>query len=264
MAYVSESDQAVSVITSGSVVAIGGSVNAGAPMRLVSSLIRSGATNLTIVGGMTGTLALDFLIASGCVSKIICPYVGNPEVSPVGPAFRFSALNGEIEIVETDEGVHLVALRAAAAGLPFGVWRASVGTSLPALNSGIELLEENGRAYFKVAPLHIDVALLWAPRCSTHGDIAWWRVSLGDIELAHAAGHRIVQVDQITDDPVTLLDARNFSSSLADVVVVAPEGPFPFAGPKNDLDLEFLRSYARSKNLNDCKSFVKEHFGAAQ
>ena len=166
MAYVSESDQAVSVITSGSVVAIGGSVNAGAPMRLVSSLIRSGATNLTIVGGMTGTLALDFLIASGCVSKIICPYVGNPEVSPVGPAFRFSALNGEIEIEETDEGVHLVALRAAAAGLPFGVWRASVGTSLPDLNSGIELLEENGRAYFKVAPLHIDVALLWAPRGS--------------------------------------------------------------------------------------------------
>ena len=264
MAFLFESDQAVSVITDGAVVAIGGSINAGVPMRLVSSLIRHGVKNLTIVGGMTGTLAIDFLIASGCVSKVICPYVGNPEVSPVGPAFRYSAREGKIEIVETDEGVHLVALRAAATGIPFGVWRASLGTSLPDLNPGIELIVENGQAFFKVAPLPIDVALLWAPRGSTDGDIAWWRVSLGDVELARAATHCIVQVDQITDDAQTLLDARNFSPNLADVVVVAPEGPYPFAGPGNDLDLEFLRSYASSKNLNDCKSFVEEHFGVAQ
>jgi glutaconate CoA-transferase subunit A len=257
---ISSTADVIAVIEDGMTVAVGGSVNAGAPMALVSALIRKRVKGLTIVGGMTGTLAIDFLIAAGCVERVICPYVGNPEVAPVGPAYRFAARAGSIKISETDEGVHLVALRAAASGIPFGIWRASVGTSIASLNSGVELIETDGPAYLKVQSLDIDVALLWAPMGNRDGDIGWWRVSLGDIELANAAKYRVFQVDQVVSNDEVLTTSGRVSMAIADAITESHNGPYPFAGPKTDVDLNFLGKYASSKSLDDCRAFVELNF----
>lgn len=253
---------AVSVIRDGDTVGIGGSINAGAPMHLVRALLRSPARELTLVGGMTGTLALDFLIASGKVTRVVCPYIGNPEVSPVGPAFRLAAREGLLEIDETDEGVHLVALRAAAVGLPFGVWKASAGSSIPELNPRVRRVHGPHGAHLEVEPLHLDVALLWAPAATEHGDVVWWRVSLADSELAFAAAHRVLQVDRMV--PVASLreTAAPVTPALADEVVVSGPGTWPFAGPGRDLDREFLREYAAATSLEQCRSFVAERIAS--
>lgn len=252
-------DEATAEVRSGQTVAIGGSVNAGAPMALVRALLASPATDLTIVGSMTGTLAIDFLIAAGKVRRIVCPYLGNPEAAPIAPALRLAARSGALQIDETDEGVHLVALRAAAASLPFGVWKASLGTAVGELNPGVRQRSHPSGAYLEVDPLPIDVALLWAGRATSFGDAVWGRVSMSDRELGFAARRRILQVDQVI--PVASLREEHgpVSVAFADGVVPAEGGTWPFAGMDRPLDVAFLQEYAACTSLAAMGAFVQEH-----
>lgn len=252
-------EAAVAEIRSGDTVGIGGSVNAGVPMALLRAVLRSPVTDLTVVGTMTGTLAIDFLVASGKVSRVICPYVGSPAAAPIAPALRFAARDGAVIIDETEEGVHLVALRAAAAGLPFGVWKASVGTAVADLNPGVREVMHPRGAYLQVDPLPLDVALLWAPRATGFGDAAWGRVSMSDCELGFAAERRFLQVDDVIEVDQLVHEGGPVSVAIADGVIHDKQGTWPFAGGSRALDVAFLKQYAAADSLDSCRTFVIEH-----
>ena len=80
-------------IEDGSTVAIG----EPAPMALVRQLIRLKRRNLTVIGA---GLALDHLVAAGCVSTVVSYYAGGGVGVPVAPSFRAAAERGEIRVWE--------------------------------------------------------------------------------------------------------------------------------------------------------------------
>ena len=69
--------EAVSAITEGSTVLIGGFGTAGQPIELIDALRHHGAGNLTVVNNNAGNgdVGLAALLGAGLVSRIICSFL---------------------------------------------------------------------------------------------------------------------------------------------------------------------------------------------
>ena len=243
MAQILEPDEAVATIPSGACVGVGGSVNAGHPMALVRALIRSGVSDLTVVG-LTSGLDLDLLVAAGAVATVSAPYVGAEEIVGLPPAIRWAAEDGRVEVWESEEGIHLASLRARALKLPYEVWT-SLGTSHTHHPLVAEAHDETtGASFLKVRPLQVDAALLWAEAGDEDGNLLTWGPDFGDEWLRNAADRRIAQVERIV--PTSLL-SRHPDRVLpwaADVLVRAPLSTHPFSSTALRVDDQWIRAYA--------------------
>jgi glutaconate CoA-transferase, subunit A len=186
-------------VIDGSTVGIGGFINSGHPMAIVRQLIKDGRRNLTVVGAASAGLEIDLLIAAGCVTKVVTPYVGAEGLSGIGPAFRRAAQQGEIDIFELDEAHHYAGLRAAAQRLPFNPWRAGVGTSLPVVNSGLREFSDpiSGERLLAIPACEIDVCLLHAAISDEFGNVQHNGTGYGDAALHAAADRTFVSVEQV-------------------------------------------------------------------
>ncbi len=237
-------DEAVRHIPNGATVAVGGSLTAGHPMALVRALIRTGRRGLTLVGGLTGGLELDLIVAAGSATRLVAPYVGAEDIASLPPSIRWAAEEGRLEIWETDEGVHLAGLRAHAQGVPYATWVGGIGTALadsPLVEVAVD--EASGAIYFRVRPLAVDVALLWAEAADRDGNVLLWGPDLGDAALLNAAERRIIQVERIVSTEVLALSPDRVRPWAADVIVHAPLGTHPFAGANLACDDRWLGDY---------------------
>jgi acyl CoA:acetate/3-ketoacid CoA transferase alpha subunit len=257
---------AVCRIGPGDTVAIGGSLTAGHPMALVRALIRARTGDLTVVGGLTAGLELDILVAAGLVARLVAPYVGGEDIAPLPPAIRWAVERGDdIEVWETDEGIHLASLRAHAQRVPHTTWAGGVGTIVGASPLVETVLEDDQPAYLKVRPLPVDVALVWAEAADVDGNILLWGPDFGDAALRNAAHHRIVQVERIVPTDVLAAARDRVVPWQADTLVRAPLSTHPFASSAIDCDQAWLTAYvdvvrgARSRNArSDIRIFLEE------
>ena len=105
-------------------VGIGGWGSRRKPMALVKALCRSGAKDLTVVS--YGGPDVGLLCAYKKVRKLVFGFVTMDSI-PLEPHFRKARQNGEIEVMEIDEGMFQWGLYAAANRLPFMPTRAGLG-----------------------------------------------------------------------------------------------------------------------------------------
>jgi glutaconate CoA-transferase, subunit A len=237
-------DAAVRGIRDGACVGVGGSVNTGHPMALVRALIRSGARDLTIAG-LTSGLDLDLLVAAGAVSRLSAAYVGAEDIVGLPPAIRWAAEEGRLDVWECEEGVHLASLRARCLRQPYATWPGGVGTSVvdhPLVEQAVD--EATGRAYLKVRPLEVDVALVWAEAADENGNLLLFGPDLGDPDLLNAADVRIVQVERVVPTRVLTRHPDRVVPWSADVIVPAPLSTHPFSSTSLRVDDEWLLLYA--------------------
>lgn len=223
---------------------VGGSVNAGHPMALVRALIRSGASDLTVVG-LTSGLDLDLLVAAGVATTLSAAYVGAEEIVGLPPGIRWAAEEGRLEVWETEEGIHLASLRARALKLPYETWRGAVGTactSHPLVEETVD--EATGVRYLKVRPLKVDAALLWAEAADEDGSLLGWGADMGDEWLRNAADVRIAQVERIVPTAVLARHPDRVMPWAAEIVVRAPLSTHPFASSALRVDDQWIRAYA--------------------
>lgn len=198
-----------------------------APMALVRQIVKRGVTDLTVVGS---GLALDLLIAAGCVSKTVAYYAGVAGV-PVAPAFRKAAEAGEISVWECEEGILTTGLRAAAQGLPFLPWRGGLGTSLPEVNPDLKIMTDpiRGETLLAVPAIEVDVAFLHAGQADEYGNVqhvggpGWL-----DLFLARAARRIVVSVEKLVPNEAIRADPAATTLADADAIVRAPFGAHPF------------------------------------
>lgn len=147
---------------------------------------------------------------------------------------------------ESDEGVHLAALRARGQGLPYATWTGALGTSVATDHPLVEQARDaDGSAYLKVRPQPVDVALLWAEAADPDGNVLLWEPSdFGDEALRAAADHRVVQVERIVTTAVLGRHHERVAPWAADAVVRAPLSTHPFGGAGLRTDRDWLRAYA--------------------
>lgn len=160
-------DQALSYITDGATIMIGGFVSVGVPGILVEGIAKKGCKNLTVITNDTGrpNELVGRLIHEGCVKKLIASHIGlNGEA---GAQMRAGTL--EVELVP--QGTLAERIRSGGAGLGGILTPVGLGTEVAA---GKPVIQTGGQDYLLETPLRADVALLKASVADESGNL-WYR-----------------------------------------------------------------------------------------
>lgn len=238
-----------------------------APMAMVRQIIRRGVRDLTVIAG---GLAIDWLIAAGCVKRTISYYAGGGTGVPVAPSFRGAAERGEIEVWECEEGILTTGLEAAAKGLPSLNWRGGVGTSLPEINPDLKVIKDpvSGETVIAVPAIKPDVTIVHAAAADVYGNVqhcggpGWI-----DLFLCRAAERTIVQVERIISNEAVRTNPWATTLAAADAVVRVPWGAHPFYSRGDYIqDVAFVEAYVelaaaayRSKDAAALERFLERY-----
>ena len=183
---------AVSSVSDGATVMIGGFGAAGQPVELIEALIDSGASGLTVVSNNAGNgdVGLAALVREGRVRKIVCSF---PRQSDSW-CFDEKYWANEIELELVPQGNLAERIRAAGAGT--GAFFTPTGAGTP-LAEGKEVRELNGREHVLEFPLFADLALVKAHIADGSGNLVYRKTArnFGPIMAAAAT----VTVAQVTD-----------------------------------------------------------------
>jgi glutaconate CoA-transferase subunit A len=172
------------------------------PFAAGHEIIRQGRRNLTLIR-MTPDLIYDQLIGSGCASKLIFSWGGNPGVGSLH-RLRDAVENNwpvPLAIEEHDHAGMAAAYAAGAANLPFGLLRGYLGTDLPKYNSQIKFIEcpFTGERLAAVPAIRPDVSIIHAQKADRRGNVLMWGVVGVQKEAVLAARRAIVTVEEIVD-----------------------------------------------------------------
>ena len=186
-------EEAVSVISSGSTVLIGGFGDIGVPLRLVEVLAAQDIDDLTIVSNNAGTgeRGLALLFKHGLVSRLIASFP-----SQAGADYFFKAYNaGQVKVELVPQGTLAERLRAGGAGLAGFFTPTGYGTELTA-DKETRVIE--GKGYVFERGLSADFALVRAKTADRFGNLRYRLASRNFNPLmAMAARHTIAEVGEI-------------------------------------------------------------------
>jgi 3-oxoadipate CoA-transferase alpha subunit len=190
--------EAVSGITDGATLLLGGFGTSGTPIELMQALLDTRVKGLTVVsnsagGGVTG---LSQLIEAGKVRKLICSFARSLNAkTPTAAAFENSYRAGQIELELVPQGTLAERLRAAGAGMGPFFTPTAYGTEL---SQGKDTRVINGRGYVLEEPLYADVAFVKAHLADAMGNLTYRYAGRNFAPvMCMAAKLTIAQVDQV-------------------------------------------------------------------
>jgi len=231
MSKVRAVEDAAALVPDGATLAIGGLSMNSAPMGFVRALVRRQVRDLTLVAIVSG-MAVDWLIAGGCVRKVLTGLVSF-EGFGLAPHYRRAAQSGDVEVEEYSEHLLICRLQAAAHRLPFVPTRAGIGTDVLDLHPETTRLEKDGATgeiYVACTPLPVDVAVVHAHAADADGNarvdpkLIWM-----DSEIVRAAATTIVTVERVVSQAHFTAEPERttYPRFLVDAVVPMPWGAYP-------------------------------------
>lgn len=200
------------------------------PFAAGHEIIRQGRRDLALVR-MTPDVVYDQLIGAGCVSKLTFSWGGNPGVGSLH-RMREAIQDGWPRPLELEEHSHAGMAerwRAGAAGLPFGVLRGYVGTSLPDHTDTIRTIEcpFTGERLTAVPALNPDVGVIHAQQADRDGNVMLWGISGVQKECVLASSRAIVTVEEVVDAFEPRVNGVVLPAWVIDAVCVVPGGAHP-------------------------------------
>jgi len=259
--------EAASRVTSGSTVAIGGSLLRRQPMAMVHEMIRQGVTDLTLLTWAT-TLATDMLAAAGAIKRWEGIYAGFFRHG-LAPNFRRAVEAGTIETHDYSESAFVARFRAAGMGLSFLPSKALLGTGMPG-KSPDEIkpitCPFTGDQYLALKAAESDFTVLHGYTADEYGNVQWPIVrDSDDIDqmMASASKRLIVTVEKIiTHAEVCKRPALTYiPHTLVEAVIEAPYGAHPTATDGfYDEDEASLTAYlAAAKQPGGTAAYIRDH-----
>ena len=207
--------EALSDISNGSTIAVGGFGLCGIPSVLINALLQSAPTDLRVVSNNCGIddWGLGLLLRAGLISRMTSSYVGENK------EFERQYLSGELEVELVPQGTLAERLRAGGAGIPAFYTPAGVGTlvaegGMPlrynsdgsvALESAPKVvgtfdLEGVPNEYVLEHGIRTDFALVRASVGDTAGNLVFHRSTRNFNALAAAAGRiTIAEVEELVE-----------------------------------------------------------------
>jgi glutaconate CoA-transferase subunit A len=158
----------VAQLEDGMTVGIGGWGPRRKPMALVREILRSPLKDLTVVA--YGGADVGMLCAAGKIRKLVFAFV-SLDFIPLEPYFRIARQSGAIEVMEIDEGMFMLGLKAAAMRVPYVPTRVGLGTDVLRHNPAIRLVGSpyDSKDWVAMPALPLDVALLHVDRSDARG-----------------------------------------------------------------------------------------------
>ncbi len=217
------------------------------PFAAGHEIIRQGRRDLTVVR-MTPDLVYDQLIGAGCARKLIFGWGGNPGVGSLH-RMRDAVENHYPRPIELEEHSHAGLAerwRAGAAGLPFGVLRGYVGTSLADHTKTISSVScpFTGEELTAVPAINPDVGIIHAQQADPDGNVMYWGITGVQKECVLASQRSIVTVEEVVDELAVRTGGVVLPAWAIDAVVVAPGGAHPsYAHDYSNRDNEFYAAW---------------------
>jgi glutaconate CoA-transferase subunit A len=239
-------------LRSGMTIGIGGWGPRRKPMALVREIVRSDLTDLTVVA--YGGADVGMLCASGKLKKLVFAFV-SLDFIPLEPYFRAARQAGQIEVMEIDEGMFMLGLRAAAMRVPFLPTRVGLGTDVLKRNPHIKTIVSpyaDARELVAMPALELDAALIHVERADARGVC---QVSGPDHYMddcfARAAKQTFVSCDEVVESDYFADPARArevfWERSETTGVVHIPGGAHPSScNPLYGFDVAHFKTYAAS------------------
>jgi 3-oxoadipate CoA-transferase alpha subunit len=185
--------RALSALSDGMTVMIGGFGGSGQPNYLIDALIERQVGDLTVINNNAGNgdAGLAALLNAGRVRKIICSFPRQVDSHVFDRLYRSKQL--ELELVP--QGNLAERIRAAGAGIGAFFCPTGFGTEL---TRGRETRRIGDRDYVLEYPLHADFALISALAGDRWGNLIYRKTArnFGPI-MAMAAKHSIAQVQRV-------------------------------------------------------------------
>jgi glutaconate CoA-transferase, subunit A len=236
---------AVSLVSDGATVALGGGLSARLPMAMVRELVRRGRRGLQLVGS-AHSIDVDMLVAAGAVRRLEESYVGFEQDLGLAPAYRRAAEEGSIEVAESCCATILAQLRAAEMGLPFLPVRGVRGSDIARLHPeyGEVTCPFTGETLVAVPALRPDVALLHAPAGDRYGNLHLEQPYVLDERFAAASAMVVATVDELVSTDDVVASGVTIPAHLVAAVAEAPFGAHPSSCyPRYAYDRDHLREY---------------------
>jgi glutaconate CoA-transferase subunit A len=195
-------------------------------------IIRQGRRDLTLCR-MTPDLIYDQMVAAGCARRLVFSYLGNPGVGSLHCIRRAveKGIPGPLEVEEYSHFGMVGRYTAGAARLPFFPLCSYLGADLAQVNPRIQFVESpyDHEKIAVVPPLNPEVAIIHAQRADASGNTQMWGLLGVQKEVAFAARHVIVVVEEIVDEAVIRSDPNRtvIPSLVVDAVVHQPYGAHP-------------------------------------
>lgn len=243
-------DEAVSRLSSGMTLGIGGWGSRRKPMALVRALLRSDITDLTVVS--CGGPDVGMLAAAGRIRNLVTAFVTLDSI-PLEPHYRAARERGAFDLTEIDEAMFLWGLRAAANRMPFLPVRSGLGSDVMRVNPALRTVTspyEDGETFVAVPALRMDAALVHVNRADRSGngqylgpDPYFDDLFCAAADAAYLSCERIVGTAELAKagPPQTLLVKRHTVTG----VVEAPNGAhFTSCAPDYGRDEAFQKTYA--------------------
>ena len=253
--------EVVAELRDGMTIGIGGWGSRRKPMTLVRAIAASPLKDLTVVS--YGGPDVGILCALGKVRKLVYGFVSLDSI-PLEPHFRRARQSGTIpEVVELDEGMFQLGLRAAAWGVPFLPTRAGLGSDVMRVNPHLKTVRcpYTDQALAAVPALRLDAALVHMNRADARGNGQY----LGpdpyfDDWFCLAAERAYMSCERLELDADAAIQTRLINRAMVDGVVHAPGGAwFTECPPDYGRDEALQRTYAATaKDPAAWARFVEE------
>jgi glutaconate CoA-transferase subunit A len=262
--------QVVAQLKDGMTVGIGGWGPRRKPMALVREILRSPLKDLTVVA--YGGADVGMLCAAGKVKKLVFAFV-SLDFIPLEPYFRIARQNGAIEVMEVDEGLFMLGLKAAGMRIPYIPTRVGIGTDVLRHNPEIKMIGSpyDERDWVAMPALPLDVALLHVDRADARGvcQITGPDVYMDDL-FARAAKKTFVTCDELVDSRFFEQGdhARHVFWERAQTagVVHMPCGAHPGScAPLYGFDAQHFKEYAASaKDGNGWQQYYERYIACGE
>jgi 3-oxoacid CoA-transferase subunit A len=189
---------AISGITDGAVIMLGGFGLCGIPENCIAALVQKGVKGLTCISNNAGVddFGIGLMLQQKQVKKMISSYVGE------NAEFERQLLSGELEVELIPQGTLATRCMAAGYGMPAIFTPAGVGTEVGA---GKETRQFNGKEYLMEYAFDADFAIVKAWKGDTDGNLIYKATARNFNPLMAMAGKiTIAEVEELV--PAGALD----------------------------------------------------------
>ena len=183
--------EAITDISDGTVIMLGGFGLCGIPENCIDALVRKGTRNLTCISNNAGVddFGIGLMLQQKQVKKMISSYVGE------NAEFERQLLSGELEVELIPQGTLATRCMAAGYGMPAIFTPAGIGTEVA---FGKESRMFNGKEYLMEYAFEADFAIVKAWKGDTDGNLIYRETARNFNPLMAMAGRiTIAEVEEL-------------------------------------------------------------------
>ena len=238
-------------IETGMTIGIGGWGGRRKPMALIREILKTDVTDLTIAA--YGGCDVGMLASAGKIKKLIFGFV-SLDVIPMEAHFRRARSAGEFEVMEVDEGMFQLGLKAAAQKLPFLPCRAGLGTDVMTHNPDIKIIQDpyKGEHLVAMPAIELDLAFCHVSEADVLGnsyiggpDMFFDEWFCRAADKAYLTAEHIVPTAAFDD--AAKVQNMPIERNLVAGVAAAPLGAHPTSnGPDYGIDVGHLKTYSQA------------------